>query len=370
MIVRWTLRSLIESPLAAFGSAAAVGAALALVILFEGIWLGEADQVVAYADHTDADIWVMQRGVSNMHMATSLMPDNKRAAVASLQGVADVAPILYLNTLVKAGDRQSFSYVVGITETSTRGGPWSMAKGKSAVKPGEAVIPEVLSSLSGVGVGGRVRIADRWLEVVGLSQGTYSMANPVTFVHSADVAELLSIKGYDSYLLVRTTPGVDPTTAARRIEASIDGVSAFTKAEFVASDRRMAMQMGIEVIELITLIGTVLAAVLVAFTLYTHTIRKRRELSILKALGFRGRQLLGSVLLQAVLLTALGFGLAVVFAYACLFVTNEFVPQVAMELDAAILFKVAAGGLLVALVAATIPASQVIRVDPHSVFQS
>jgi putative ABC transport system permease protein len=370
MIVRWTLKSLFESPLAAIGSAAAVAAALALVILFEGIWLGEADQVVAYPDHTAADVWVMQRGVSNMHMATSLMPDNKRRAVAGVEGVAGVAPILYLNTLVKAGDRRSFSYVVGITETSRRGGPWSMSSGQTTLRPGEAIIPDVLASLSGVGLGGRIRIADRWLDVVGLSSGTYSMANPVTFAHARDVAELLSIQGYDSYLLVRTAQGADPAAVAQRIETSVDGVAALTKAEFVASDRRMAMQMGIEVIELITLIGTVLAAVLVAFTLYTHTTRKRRELSILKALGFRASQLLGSVILQALLLTALGFGLAVVFAYVGLFATNELVPEVAMQLSGGILLKVAAGALVVALIAAVVPARQVIRVDPHSVFQS
>lgn len=370
MIIRWASRSLFENPRSAAGSALAVAAALALVILFDGIWTGEAEQVVAYAEHADADVWVMQRGVSNMHMATSLIPDDRRRAVANVEGVAEVAPILYLNTLLEVGARRSFSYVVGIAEGSTRGGPWSTVGGRVTVEPGEAIIPEVLSSLSGVGVGGSVRIADRQLKVVDLSKGTYSMANPVTFVHAADVAELLSIQGYDSYLLVRAAQGVDAAELARRIEAGVDGVAALTKEEFAESDRRMALQMGVEVIELISSIGTALAAMLVAFALYTHTTRKRRELSILKALGFRGRLLIGSVLVQALLLTALGLVLAVGFSYAGLLFTVEFVPQVAMALQAAIFFKVAVGGVIVALVAAAVPAAQVVRVDLHSVFQS
>ncbi len=266
MILRWTLRSFLESPFAVAGSAAAVAAALALVMLFEGIWQGEAKQVVAYAENVDADVWVMQHGVANMHMATSLIPDDRRADVSEVQGVVDVAPILYLNTLVTAGERQAFSYVVGITEFAPRGGPWSIARGRHTVRPGEAIIPEVLASLSGIDLAGRVRIADRWFDVVGLSRGTYSMANPVTFVHATDLADLMSIQGYDSYLLVRTASGASPRDVARRIEQTVEGVSALTRTDFVESDRRMAMQMGVEIIQLITTIGRALAAILVAFT--------------------------------------------------------------------------------------------------------
>jgi ABC-type antimicrobial peptide transport system permease subunit len=287
MIARWTFQNLRDAPLSVLGSASAVAAVFTLVILFEGIWLGEAGQVVAYAEHTDADVWVMQHGVSNMRMATSLLSTDRRARVSAVAGVENVAPILYSSSIVEAGDRKSMSYVVGLYQGGQRGGPWAIAEGALQVEPGEAIIPNVLASLSGVSIGDLVSIADRKLTVVGLSQGTYSMANPVTFVHARDVAELLSTYDYDSYLLVKTAAGGSPADVAQRIENQVSGTSALTRTEFIESDRGMALQMGVEIIGLITAIGTALSVVLVAFALYTHTARRRRELAILAALGFR-----------------------------------------------------------------------------------
>lgn len=74
---RWTLKSLTAEPVALLVSIAAAGSAFLLVLFFEAVYAGEAEQIVAYVSHADADVWVMQRGVSNMHMATSYVSDWK-----------------------------------------------------------------------------------------------------------------------------------------------------------------------------------------------------------------------------------------------------------------------------------------------------
>ncbi|MFQ6004463.1 MAG: hypothetical protein ACE5OQ_03080 [Woeseia sp.] len=119
---QWTFKSFFSTPLTVFSSVAAVGGALLLAMLFEAIYAGEAKQVVAYVENADADIWVMQRGVSNMHMATSYLSDWKISEVRDVPGVEAADAILYLNTVVDAGGKRWFSFIVGLDAASEREG--------------------------------------------------------------------------------------------------------------------------------------------------------------------------------------------------------------------------------------------------------
>lgn len=369
MILRWACKSLFHRPGPLSGSLLALASAFLLVILFEGIWQGESEKTADYPRRIDADVWVMQRGVRNMHMAVSFLPESRRDQVAAVAGVAEADPILYLSMLLESGTRKSFCYIVGLPDGGQRGGPWSMAEGRASPRPGEAVIPQLLARMGGLGLGDSVRIADKAFRVVGLSAGTYSMVNPLTFIHAGDLADLLSLRGYDSYLAVKAAPGVDAAALAARIEREVEGVSALPKAEFVANDVQMSMQMGVELIGLITGIGGALAALILAFVLYSQAWQARREMAILKAVGFRNGQLLAGALAQAFLLGTLGFLSALVLAFGADALIAALVPQVAVELSGALFAKVAAAAALVAGLAVIIPWRQAARVDPHSVFQ-
>lgn len=305
-MLHWTLKSLLREPLSLLGSILAVAGAFVLVLFFQAVFRGESNNIVSYIEHSDADVWVMQKGVTNMHMATSLIWDWKADKVAGIEGVESVSPVLFLNTVLQAGGRRWFSYVIGRRPEASAGGPWAMAAGRAAPDQGEAVIPEVLARMTGLQLGDLVTIAEQNLRVVGLSRETFSMAASITFVHAADLEEILSTIGVVSYILVKATPGIDPAALVTRIEQSVEKVTALPRTAFMRSDYELAMQMGVEVIALMTLIGGALAAIIVAFTAYSHTARLRRELAIIKAIGTRNRAVYLSVLSQAVSITLAG----------------------------------------------------------------
>ena len=84
-------------------------------------------------------------------------------------------------------------------------------------------------------------------------------------------------------------------------------VNAIPTENFIQNDWAIAMQMGVEIIALMTVIGGALAVLLTGFTIYTNTARKEGELAVMKALGFRNRAIYGSVIVQAGVLALLGF---------------------------------------------------------------
>lgn len=368
-MLRWSLKSLVYEPLHLMGSVAAVAGAFALVIFFEAVFAGESRQIVAYLRHSDADVWVMQKGTSNMHMATSFVSDWKVERVGEVEGVSKVTPILYLNTVMRVGDSNWFSFIVGLEEDDPRAGPWTRVDGKRLPGQGEVVVPDVLARLSGMGIGDVVAIAGHDFRIVGLSEGTFSMANSVAFVTLDDLADVMSTFGTMSYFLVDAVPGVKPETLAESIRNEVEKVNAVPVEDFIDYDWDLAMQMGLEIIGMMTVIGGALAILLTGFTVYTHISRRQREIAVMKALGVPDRQIVASVLAQTACIAALGFLVAASLVAIASPLTEAFVPQVTLAITAAALARVGLIVLVVTIVATIVPLRRVMRVDPAASFQ-
>jgi putative ABC transport system permease protein len=366
----WTFKSLLRSPLTLMMSVAAAACAMLLAILFEAIYAGEAKQVVAYLENADADVWVMQDGVSNMHMATSYLSDWKAHEVRDVDGVAAVESILYLNTVIDAGGKKWFSFVVGLDSASNGAGPWSMAAGRSTPGPGEAIVPEVFADMTSLQLGDTVTITDHEFRVSGFSEDTFSMGNTVIFVTKPDLEDVMSSLDIVSFMLVKAEPGFSPGVLARSIRRNVTKVNALPSSEFVENDKTMVMQMGVETIALMTIIGGSLAVLLVAFTVYSQIARQQRELAIAKALGATNRMLLMSVTAQATAITLISVLAAVLLALALVPLTDTLVPQVTLRITGSAIERIAILGVAVALIASLVPARRIARADPVTAFHA
>jgi len=363
---RWILKTLWQQKGAMFASSGGIAAAFILVIVLDAAFVGESNQIVAYIRHMNPALWVLQKGVSNMHMATTFVWDWKVKRIAQLPGVKQATPILYVNTVVKAGQKNWFAYVVGLKPGSSRAGPWRMAEGRAIPERGEIVLPAVIGELTGLELGDKAGIADKTFTIVGFSKETFSMANSIAFVAFTDLEDLLSMSGTVSFILVDAEPGQSAEELGNRIESSVDKVSAIPQKRFIRNDFQIAVLMGVEVISFMTIIGSALAGLIVAFTVYTQVARRRRDLAVAKALGFRNRSLYSVVILQSAVLTTLAVFISFVVAWTIVPAISAIAPMVTLDVTAHALFRVAAIAFAVAIVAALVPAYAVGRVDPMS----
>ena len=369
-MINWSLKTILAEPMRLIASALAVALSFILVIFFSAVFEGESEQMVAYLKKMEADVWVMQKGVSNMHMASSMVWDWKADKIAELPGVMEVSAILYLNGPVKIGGKDWFSYIIGIKPEYRRAGPWEMAKGKSLPDPGEAVIPEVISKLTGVNLGDEIIMINQPLRVVGLSRGTFSMASSVVFVSHQDLGDLLKGRDQFSYILVYAESGISPHTLVESIKDEVDKVNALSNEEFIESDRQLAVQMGAEIIHMMTILGTILATLIVAFTSYSLIARKRPELAIAKALGFRNRQIFVAALCQSLVITGLGLCFTVLISFTLLTWLPAFAPQLNLAVHLHQFAPIAVVALPVAALASLSAARTAVNVDPMIVFNS
>lgn len=368
-MLHWILKTLWLQKGSVMTSAAGVAVALVLVVVMDAAFVGESRQIVSYITHTKADVWVMQRGVSNMHMASSFVWDWKVRQIRQLPGVKRATPILYVNTVIKAAGRSWFAYVVGLTPDGQRAGPWAMARGKSRPGPGEIILPVVLADTAGLKLGDQAVMANHKFRIAGFSKGTFSMANSIAFVTFADLQDMIASSGVVSYILVDAEAGQDPVKLARRIEAKVEKVSAIPQACFIKNDFQIAMLMGVEIVSFMTIIGSVLAALIIAFAAYSQVARRRRELAIIKALGFGNKALYSAVALQTFLITILALCLALLIATLLVPALSAAVPMISLEVTHSALLRMSGIALLIALLAALVPAWLVARVDPISAFK-
>jgi len=366
----WSLKTLFAEPMRLFVSALAVAVSFILVIFFSAVFEGESEQMIAYLEKMEADVWVMQKGVSNMHMSSSMVWDWKADKIAQLPGVREVSAILYLNGPVKIGGKDWFSYIMGITPEHRRAGPWEMAQGKAIPDSGEAVIPEVISQLTGVQMGDEIIMIDRPLHVVGISRGTFSMASAVVFVSREDLGDLLDGMEQYSYIMVYAEPGVSAQTLVKRIKENVEKVNALSSDEFIASDWQLAVQMGAEIIRMMTLLGTLLATLIVAFSAYSLIARKRQELAVAKALGFSNSQIYLAALCQSMVITGLGLLLALFISFSLLVWLPSIAPQINLAVRLHQFIPLALVSLPVAILASLGAARTVAEVDPMMVFNS
>jgi putative ABC transport system permease protein len=368
-MIRLVFRNLFQSKVRLVISTGGVALALLLILALDAIFTGVEQRITAYIDYSGADIWVSQSDVFNMHMASSSLPDSVAREVRLVPGVDSVSPILYVANNVIVGDERNLAYIIGLPEKAGFGGPWNVSSGLNLPREGEAIMDRSVAEKSGVGLSDMVEILGEELEVVGLTEGTSSLVNSIAFISQEDFEALRGSYNTFSFLLVKVSEGESSVTVAKRIRSRVRDVTVQTREQFAGQERQVVKDMSTDVITIMNLIGFLIGLAVMALTVYTSTLSRRREYGMLKALGAHNRDLYFTVLAQAVLSVLLGF----LFGWVITWLLTLVIPITGIALTMVTspisLIKVACVSILLAGLSAMIPVRQIAGLDPAMVFR-
>jgi len=368
-MLRIAIRNLFQNKIRLVMAVGGVALALMLILALDAVVGGMEAKLTAYIDYSGADIFVAQSGVRNMHMAVSALPLSVRSQVRAVPGVATVTPVLYLTNVVVSGGNRHLAYVIGLPPKAVAGGPWRIVAGKALPGTREAIIDRGVAEQSGIGLGDTVKILGEEFTVAGLSEGTANLTNSVAFITRADFARLRGDAAAASYILVTVTPGQSPDIVARKIEALVHDVTAQTRQEFAAQERKVISDMSTDVIAIMNLVGIVIGMAVMALTVYTGTLARRAEYGVLKALGARTRQLCAVVLAQAIISVGIGFLLGLGFTLALAAIVPYTGLNLFLQVRSVALLKVGAAAITITAVSAILPIAQIAGLDPAMVFR-
>jgi putative ABC transport system permease protein len=218
-------------------------------------------------------------------------------------------------------------------------------------------------------LGDEVEILGKEFEVTGFSEGTASLVNSVAFISMDDFEEMRGSYDTVSFLLVKVSDGESPEVVAGRIEAQVRDVTAQTRNDFAIQERQVIKDMSTDLITIMNLIGFLIGLAVMALTVYTSTLSRRREYGMLKAIGARNTDLYLTVLAQAILSVTLGFLFGLTLTLLLAVVIPMFGSNLLLEVSRVSLLKVGSVSLIIAAVSAMLPIRQIAGLDPAMVFR-
>jgi putative ABC transport system permease protein len=295
-----------------------LGLAFAALLMNQqgAIFMGLLNQATGPLQNvTQPDLWVTDPGTKWVAEYRSLS-DQKLGRVRSVAGVQWAEPFFNSWAVVelKDGDFKRVQ-IMGVPRTTLVGRPAVVTRGRieDLWIPDAIMVDENSSPLLGSPeIGDVLKINDRRALVVGFCKAKRGFESNAIVYTTFDRAQLFTPVGREriSYILVKVKPEAEITA----VQAAINGipdVSAFTPKEFRSrSIQFIVVATGIGVNFGITIaLGFVVGVLLSASVFYQFTLENLRHFAVLRAMGTSTRTLIGMVLIQALVVAVVGYGI-------------------------------------------------------------
>ncbi|MGB8466769.1 MAG: ABC transporter permease [Terrimicrobiaceae bacterium] len=331
------------------------------------------------------DIWVVDPQVKYIDDIRP-MQDTEVLRARGVEGVQWAVP-LYKGTLsVRRTDGTYQScIVIGLDDETLMGGPPQMLVGKlSDLRRRSGVIVDetgaagklahILSDGTRVPlkVGDEMEINDNWSTVVGICRITQTFqSNPVIYTtYSSATSFAPSQRLLLSFVAVKAKPGQDLHALCRRIERAT-ALRAYTRDEFkMVTFLYYLKYTGIPINFLTAVaLGFLVGVAISGQTFYNFTLDNLRYFGTLKAMGAKNGMLLRMILLQALVVGGIGYGLGVGAASAWGMLVGGR-TQLAFRLPWHLLVISAVAVLVICLSSAALSIRKVMKLEPAAVFRS
>ncbi len=331
------------------------------------------------------DIWVMDAKVQFVDDIKPLQ-DTELYRVRGISGV-DWAMPLYkglLKARLPDGTFQTCN-VIGLDDATLIGGPPTMLEGTlEDLRRSDSVIVDIDGATEKLGkpstipggkpiplkVGDNLELNDRRAIVVGIAKSTRTFqSQPVVYTtYSRAKNYAPKERKLLSFILVKAKQGQNPHELTQRIKQNT-GLAAYTQDEFKELTYQYFMHnTGIPINCGISIaLGFIVGAAIAGQTFYNFTLENIRQFGVLKAMGTSNLTLLRMILLQAVLVGSIGYGLGVgltaLFGYA----TRHTI--LAFKFPWQLLVFSGAGVSIICIFVALISIFKVFRLEPAIVFK-
>jgi putative ABC transport system permease protein len=342
----------------------------------------------SYSFLTDAglpDIWVVDPQVQYIEDIKPLQ-DTKVLQVRGVRGVQWAVPLFKgsLQARLPNGTFQT-CVVVGLDDETLIGGPPTMVEGKlSDLRRSDGVIVDVngakgkLATVLPNGqrvplkVGDTMELNDHRAFVVGICRITQTFGQlPVVYTtYSRATTFAPPQRKLMSFVVARAEPGQDLPQLCQCI-SNVTRLKAYTRDEFKKLTFFYILKYTGMPINFLTAValGFVVGVTIAGQTFYNFTLDNLRYFGTLKAMGATNSMLLRMILLQALMVGGIGYGLGVGVASTWGLLLSEH-TQIAFRMPWQLLLMSAAAVLLICLGSAAASIRRVMNLEPATVFRS
>lgn len=343
--------------------------------IFCGLMIRTASVIV---DVREADIWVMHPRVQYIEEVEPLA-DTALTRVRGVPGVRWAVPLHKSLVVARSSDALLEQVVlIGVDDASLTGAPGTMLLGKREdLRLPDAVIIDRAGFESiwpgqPVQTGKILEFNDKRAVLVGVCEASPPFVTfPIVYTRYTNAMRILPPQRRQlSFVIAKAEPGLNPAVVAAEIEARTALQAKTWEAFSWSAVDHYLRRTGIPINFGITVaLGFFVGAAIAGQTFYLFTIENLKQFAALKALGVENRTILGMILLQALVVGLVGYGigmgLAGIFFESTATITalrGFFMPwQIVAGTCVLVLMIVALAGI--------VSARKVLMLDPAVVFR-
>lgn len=344
--------------------------------IFCGLMLQTSGQI---RDIQGADIWVMDPNVQFIDDVKPLA-DSDLYRVRGVEGVAWAVPLYKGLTRSRLADGNfQQTILIGLDDATFVGAPPQMILGSifDLRKPDAVIMDLEGYNLLWPGeeprVGKRFEMNDKEAEIVGICKSSRTFQTfPVVYTRYSQALEFVPPeRKVLSFVLADVIPGQNVEEVCRRIEKQT-GMRAVTGPQFewITMDyflrkTGIPFNFGITVA-----LGFIVGTAIAAQTFYLFTIENIKQYGALKAMGAGNISLLTMIMLQALLVSFIGFGLGMGAATWIGKIATAPGSRLAFYMPLEVFVGVALAVAAISVLSSLLSMQKVMVVEPAVVFQS
>lgn len=347
---------------------------ISLILLLGGIMNGMRIQARQYVESTGADVWISAEGSGGAFIGFSMVVEEYMAFLNSGAGLVpdSASPLVFAQARPTVGGKSTKAIVVGY-KFGQLGGPKSVVEGRMFTgsnfedyRPEDPVPYEVVvDEKMGLEIGEQITLGNEKVRVVGKAKSLmFVLDTPLLFM-DVRIAQklLLGNTPHVNMMIAKTDKNEQPVQIAADLDA-LETIEARTLKQTLGDIIAYYVDEPMKAVQFLRVMLWLAAGIIVGMITYVTMLEKTQEIGVLKAIGASNNYVMGLLLKQVVLISAVGVILGLMLSYvfaaaAPIFVAIHFVESIIV---ACISFVVCCGSGYLA-------ARKAITVDPMIAFR-
>ena len=313
-------------------TAISVGVLLGIVIIMIGVYRGMVFDAKVLVDDIKANIWVVQQDTLGPFAQTSKVHEDLKNQISYQNGIKTASAITFQTFQLENRYGDFKVMLVGYD-------PFDKIEviDKAKLIEGRVLQKQhyeiVVSKKTNYKLGEKIKLGRDYYTVVGITKDTVSNGGDYLIFTSLKDAQVLQftytnervrsdekrgIKGGNPHLvnaiIAQTKQGYDPIKVAKEIESSTHK-KVFTKQQQKTLLLQKVIKKSSKQIGMFTVILIVVSIIIIALIIYTMTLEKIKEISIMKLIGIPNFTISKMIIQETVVLGVLAFISGNIFAH-------------------------------------------------------
>jgi putative ABC transport system permease protein len=357
-------------------TAMGVGMLLGIVLIMMGVYRGMIVDAEALLNDLNVDLWIVQQNTLGPFAEASRVHEDLKYTIKSLQGIDKSEAITFQNIQLPHRDKKVRVLAVGydVYGDISPINPAGIVAGRS-LKTDHYEI--VVSDKTKFNLHDKIKLGRNIYTVVGLTHGSVSSGGDLLVYISLKDAQKLQfsysnkriktdrargIKNKDTLMVNAVIATIKSGYNVEKIAGNIRQwyhKSVYTKKQQHAVLTKYVVEKASKQIGLFTAILVIVATIIISLIIYTMTLEKMKEISIMKLMGLPNTMIVRMIVEETLLLGIFAFLFGNLFSHI---IYSRFPKRVVLQIsDAWILFGVV---VIASIFASFVGVKKVINADP------